>query len=55
MEQLVGWSRGDPGGPVWERFLQEGYVVAVADYRGGNWTLAIEHWWGRRFRLPIAG
>ena len=36
MEQLVGWSRGDHGGPVWERFLQEGYVVAVADYRGGN-------------------
>ena len=36
MEQLVGWSRGDWGGPVWERFLQEGYVVAVADYRGGN-------------------
>jgi dipeptidyl aminopeptidase/acylaminoacyl peptidase len=35
MEQLVGWSRGDHGGPVWERFLQEGYVVAVADYRGG--------------------
>src|ERR1017187_2367070 len=26
MEQLVGWSRGDTGGPVWERFLQEGYV-----------------------------
>jgi dienelactone hydrolase len=39
MEQLVGWSRGDPGGPVWERFLQEGYVVAVADYRGGNMDL----------------
>ncbi len=39
MEQLVGWSRGDPGGPVWERFLQEGYVVAVADYRGGDWNL----------------
>jgi dienelactone hydrolase len=35
MEQLVGWSRGDHGGPVWERFLQEGYVVVVADYRGG--------------------
>jgi hypothetical protein len=33
MEQLVGWSRGATGGPVWERFLQEGYVVAVADYR----------------------
>jgi dipeptidyl aminopeptidase/acylaminoacyl peptidase len=39
MEQLVGWSRGDHGGPVWERFLQEGFVVAVADYRGGNWDL----------------
>jgi dienelactone hydrolase len=40
MEQLVGWSRGEPGGPVWERFLQEGFVVAVADYRGGDWTTA---------------
>jgi dipeptidyl aminopeptidase/acylaminoacyl peptidase len=39
MEQLVGWSRGDTGGPVWERFLHEGFVVAVADYRGGNWDL----------------
>jgi dipeptidyl aminopeptidase/acylaminoacyl peptidase len=36
MEQLVGWSRGDHGGPAWERFLQEGYVVVVADYRGGE-------------------
>lgn len=36
MEQLVGWSRGDHGGPVWERFLQEGFVVIVADYRGGD-------------------
>ena len=36
MEQLAGWSRGDHGGPVWERFLQEGYVVVVADYRGGE-------------------
>lgn len=36
IEQLVGWSRGDHGGPVWERFLQEGYVVVVADYRGGS-------------------
>jgi dienelactone hydrolase len=36
LEQLVGWSRGDHGGPVWERFLQEGFVVAVADYRGGD-------------------
>jgi dipeptidyl-peptidase 4 len=39
MDQLLGWSRGDTGGPVWERFLQEGYVVAVADYRGGNMNL----------------
>jgi dienelactone hydrolase len=38
MEQLVGWSRGDHGGPVWERFLQEGYAVVVADYRGGPWN-----------------
>jgi dipeptidyl aminopeptidase/acylaminoacyl peptidase len=38
MEQLVGWSRGDHGGPVWERFLQEGYAVIVADYRGGDWN-----------------
>jgi dipeptidyl aminopeptidase/acylaminoacyl peptidase len=38
MDQLVGWSRGDHGGPVWERFLEEGYVVAVADYRGGDWN-----------------
>jgi CubicO group peptidase (beta-lactamase class C family)/dienelactone hydrolase len=33
MEQLAGWSSGATGGPVWERFLQEGYVVVVADYR----------------------
>ncbi len=33
MEQLTGWSRGDTGGPMWERFLKEGYVVVVADYR----------------------
>jgi dipeptidyl aminopeptidase/acylaminoacyl peptidase len=39
MEQLVGWSRGETGGPVWERFLQEGFVVVVADYRGGNMNL----------------
>ena len=32
----MGWSRGATGGPVWERFLQEGFVVAVADYRGGD-------------------
>ncbi len=43
MEQLVGWSRGAHGGPVWERFLQEGFVVAVADYRGGmNFRRMIE-------------
>lgn len=36
MEQLVGWSRGDHGGPVWERFLEEGFVVAVVDFRGGD-------------------
>jgi dipeptidyl-peptidase-4 len=36
MEQITGWSRGDTGGPVWERFLQEGFVVVVGDYRGGN-------------------
>jgi dienelactone hydrolase len=39
MDQLVGWSRGDHGGPVWERFLREGFVVAVADYRGGPWNV----------------
>jgi dipeptidyl aminopeptidase/acylaminoacyl peptidase len=39
MEQLVGWSLGATGGPVWERFLQEGFVVVVADYRGGDWAL----------------
>jgi dipeptidyl aminopeptidase/acylaminoacyl peptidase len=39
MEQLVGWSRGATGGPVWERFLREGFVVVVADYRGGDWNL----------------
>jgi dipeptidyl aminopeptidase/acylaminoacyl peptidase len=36
MEQIVGWSRGATGGPVWERFLQEGFVVVVGDYRGGD-------------------
>jgi dipeptidyl aminopeptidase/acylaminoacyl peptidase len=38
MEQLAGWSRGATGGPVWERFLKEGFVVMVADYRGGDWN-----------------
>ena len=33
IEQISGWSRGATGGPVWERFLQEGYVVVVSDYR----------------------
>lgn len=33
MEKLVSWSSGSTGGPLWERFLQEGYVVVVADYR----------------------
>jgi dipeptidyl aminopeptidase/acylaminoacyl peptidase len=39
MEQSTGWSRGDHGGPVWERFLQEGFAVVVADYRGGDFDL----------------
>ena len=38
MEQITGWARGATGGPVWERFLQEGYVVVVGDYRGGEWN-----------------
>ena len=33
MEKLVEWSSGATGGPLWERFLQEGFVVVVADYR----------------------
>jgi len=41
MEQLVGWARGDHGSPVFERFLQEGYVIVIADYRAVNFaTLA---------------
>ena len=39
MEQITGWSRGDHGGPVWERFLQDGFAVTVADYRGGDFNL----------------
>jgi dipeptidyl aminopeptidase/acylaminoacyl peptidase len=39
MEQITGWARGDHGGPVWERFLQEGFAVIVADYRGGDFDL----------------
>lgn len=35
MEKLVQWSSGSTGGPVWERFLKEGFVVVTADYRGG--------------------
>ncbi len=38
IDQLVGWSTGSTGGPVWERFLREGYVVVVADYRGGDFN-----------------
>src|SRR5690349_16539995 len=38
MDQLVGRYRGHHGAPVWERFLPEGYVVVVADYRGGDWN-----------------
>lgn len=33
MEKLATRVRGDTGGPVGERFLQEGYVVVVADDR----------------------
>jgi predicted acyl esterase len=33
MEQLAGWSRGASGGPVWERFLKDGYVIVVSDHR----------------------
>ncbi|HYO80064.1 MAG TPA: dienelactone hydrolase family protein [Bryobacteraceae bacterium] len=33
MDKLVTWARGDTGGPLWERFLQEGFMVVVADYR----------------------
>ena len=33
MEKVVEWSSGSTGGPLWERFLQEGYAVVVADYR----------------------
>ena len=36
MDKLVSWALGTTGGPVWERFLQEGYVVVVADYRASN-------------------
>jgi dipeptidyl aminopeptidase/acylaminoacyl peptidase len=33
IEQLARWSAGATGGPVWERFLKEGFAVVVADYR----------------------
>lgn len=36
IEQLSGWALGATGSPVFERFLKEGYVVVVADYRGGS-------------------
>lgn len=35
METVVRWARGETGGPMWERYLQEGFVVVAADYRGG--------------------
>lgn len=34
MEDLVRWSLGKCGGPVWEGLLREGYAVVVGDYRG---------------------
>jgi len=41
IEQLVTWARGDFGSPVFERFLQEGYVIVIADYRAESFaTLA---------------
>jgi hypothetical protein len=30
IKQLVTWARGDFGSPVFERFLQEGYVITAA-------------------------
>ncbi len=36
MEQITGWSRNNFGSPVLEGFLKDGYVVVVADYRGGQ-------------------
>jgi dipeptidyl aminopeptidase/acylaminoacyl peptidase len=38
IDQLVGWARGDHGSPVFERFLQEGYVIVIADYRAVNFS-----------------
>jgi dipeptidyl aminopeptidase/acylaminoacyl peptidase len=41
IEQLVTWARGDFGSPVFERFLQEGYAIVIADYRAASFaTLA---------------
>lgn len=42
MEQLVGWARGDFGSPVFERFLQDGYVVVIADYRATDFATLSE-------------
>lgn len=39
MDQIAGWVLGTTGGPVWERFLQEGFVVVSADYRGGAFPM----------------
>ena len=36
MEELTEWVLGVHGSPVLERFLQEGFVVVAADYRGGS-------------------
>jgi len=33
MQKLVDWVSGSTGGPLWETFLQRGFVVVVADYR----------------------
>lgn len=38
MEKLASWSLGTTGGPLWERLLQEGYAVIVADYRRVSWN-----------------
>jgi len=36
MEQITGWARGDHGSPVFGTFLQQGYVIVIADYRAMN-------------------
>ena len=49
MDQLVGWSRGDHGGPVWERFLQEGPFNDILNWNyhrlpdllGGGWGFEV--------------